>query len=400
MAINKGISFFQNFYSFCVKYTRPMADIVVKKVTDSPEMKKFIMFPWKVYKDDNVWVAPIISQYKKLFDKKHNPFYRHGEAEFYIAEKNGEIVGRIAAIKNDLHTETWKDGVGFFGYFESFNDQEVANALLAKAQEQLKIWGFTEMRGPASPSSNEEYGVLIDNFTDPHVLLSTYNARYYYDLYQKAGLTGIKKLYAIKFPGQAIKDKSGERLARLRQTVVARTGITFESLDMKKFKEAVTTFKGLFNEAWSTVNNHGWVPLTDEEFDVITADLKQITDPDLVMLARVDGKVVGGVICLPDYNEIFKSWKGKLFPFNFIDMFTKKKTITCLRIVILGVLPEYQKKGLDAIMYYEILERGMAKGMVWAEASYIVEDNMPMFKPLMNIGGEIYKTYMVMEKNI
>lgn len=377
-----------------------MADIVVKKVTDTPDMKRFIMFPWKVYKDDKIWVAPIISQYKKLFDKKYNPFYQHGEAEFFIAEKNGEIVGRIAAIKNNLHTETWKDKVGFFGYFESFNDQEVANALLGTVQNQLKEWGFDQMRGPASPSSNEEYGVLIDNFTDQHVLLSTYNAPYYYDLYQKSGLVGIKKLYAIKFPGLAIREKSGERLGKLRDTVMARTGIKFESLDMKKFKEAVTTFKGLFNEAWSTVNNHGWVPLTDAEFDVITGDLKQITDPDLVMLARVDGKVVGGVICLPDYNEIFKSWKGKIFPFNFIDMFTKKRKIQCLRIVILGVLPEYQKKGLDAIMYYEILERGLAKGMTWAEASYIVEDNMPMFKPLMNIGGEIYKTYMVVEKNI
>ena len=169
---------------------------------------------------------------------------------------------------------------------------------------------------------------------------------------------------------------------------------------MKKFKEAVTTFKGLFNEAWTTENNHGWVPLTDEEFDVVTNDLKQITDPDMVMLAKVGDKVVGGVICLPDYNEIFKSWRGNIFPFHWVDLFTKRKKIKCLRIVILGVLPEYQKKGLDAIMYYEILERGLKKGLVFAEASYVVEDNMPMFKPLISIGGEIYKTYQVMEKNI
>ncbi len=377
-----------------------MSDIVVRKVTGTPEMKKFIMLPWKIYRDDKIWVAPLISQYKKMFDKKKNPFFLHGDAEFFIAEKNGEIVGRVAAITNQLHTETWKDKVAFFGFFECINDQEVANALLDTAAKHLKSIGYDQMRGPASPSSNEDYGVLIDNFTGQHVLLSTYNAPYYYDLYQKSGLVGIKKLFAIKFPGLLIREKSGERLGRLRTAVMERTGITFESLNMNKFKEAVTTFKGLFNEAWTTENNHGWVPLTDAEFDAITADLKAITWPDLVMLAKVGDKVVGGVICLPDYNEIFKSWRGKLFPFNWIDMFTKKKKIECLRIVILGVLPEYQKKGLDAIMYYEILERGLAKGLVWAEASYIVEDNMPMFKPLMNIGGEIYKTYMVMEKNI
>jgi GNAT superfamily N-acetyltransferase len=377
-----------------------MADITIKKVTNTPEMNKFIRLPWKIYKNDEVWVAPIKSQYKHIFDKKRNPFFIHGDADFFIAEKNGEVVGRIAAITNRLHNETWKDKVGFFGFFECINDQDVANALIEAAAKHLKALGFDQLRGPASPSSNEDYGVLIDNFKSQHVLLSTYNAPYYYDLYQRAGLAGIKELYAIKFPGLLIREKSGERLSKLRKAVMERTGISFESLDMKKFKEAVTTFKGLFNEAWTTVNNHGWVPLTDAEFDVITGDLKQITDPDLVMLARVDGKVVGGVICLPDYNEIFRSWKGNIFPFHWIDMFTKKKKIKCLRIVILGVLPEYQKKGLDAIMYYEILERGLAKGMDWAEASYIVEDNMPMFKPLMNIGGEIYKTYKVMEKNI
>jgi tRNA(Met) C34 N-acetyltransferase TmcA len=106
------------------------------------------------------------------------------------------------------------------------------------------------------------------------------------------------------------------------------------------------------------------------------------------------------MICLPDWNEVFKSWKGNIFPFNWIDLFTKKKKIKCLRVVILGVLPEYQKKGLDVVMYHEVMRRGLDKGMEWAEASYIVEDNMPMFKPLMNIGGEVYKTYKVMEMPI
>lgn len=377
-----------------------MSEIKVRKVTDTPEMNKFIMLPWEIYKNDNVWVAPIISQYKKIFDKKVSPFFLHGDAEFFIAERDGKIVGRVAAINNYGHTETWNDKVGFFGFYESIDDQNVCNALLDAAKDQLKKWNFEQMRGPASPSSNEDYGVLVDNFKDPHILLSTYNAPYYHKLYQGYGLAGIKKLFAIKFDGQKIKDQSGERLEKLSQMVLERTGIVYENLNMKKFAEGVKTFKGLFNEAWTTINNHGWVPLTDAEFDFITGDLKDITDPELVMLAKKDGKVVGGVICLKNYNEIFKSWKGKIFPFNFIDMFTKKNKIQCLRIVILGVLPEYQKKGLDVVMYYEIMKRGMAKGMSWAEASYIVEDNMPMFKPLMNIGGEIYKTYHVMEKNI
>lgn len=377
-----------------------MAEINVRKVQNEADLKKFIMLPWKIYKNDPVWVAPIIGDYKKIFDRKKSPFFLHGEMEYFIAEKNGEIVGRVAAINNHTHNEIWKDRTGFFGFFECIDDQAAANALLDAAKEHLKTWSFDNMRGPASPSSNEEYGVLIDNFKDQHVLISTYNAPWYLKLYQGYGLKNIKELYAIRFPGREIQEKQGERLAKLRNAVLERTGIHFEDLDMKKFADGVKTFKGLFNEAWNTTNNHGWVPLTDEEFDFITHSLKPVTDPELVIMAKKGDQVVGGMICLPDWNEVFKSWKGKVFPFNWIQLFTKKRSMKCLRIVILGVLPEYQKKGLDVVMYYEILNRGLAKGMEWAEASYIVEDNMPMFKPLMNIGGEIYKKYWVMEKSI
>lgn len=377
-----------------------MATVSVRRVENKADLKKFIMLPWKIYKNDPVWVAPIIGDYKKIFDRKKSPFFLHGEMEYFIAERNGELVGRVAAINNHTHNEIWKDKVGFFGFFECIDDQEVANALLDAARDHLKTWSFDTMRGPASPSSNEEYGVLIDNFKDQHVLISTYNAPWYLKLYQGYGMKNIKELYAIRFPGKEIEAAQGERLKKLKDAVLSRTGIHFEDLNMKKFADGVKTFKGLFNEAWNTTNNHGWVPLTDEEFDFITGSLKPITDPRFVIMAKKGDEVVGGMICLPDWNEVFKSWKGRIFPFNWIQLFTKKNKIKCLRVVILGVLPEYQKKGLDVVMYHEVMRRGLDKGMVWAEASYIVEDNMPMFKPLMNIGGEIYKKYWVMEKGI
>lgn len=377
-----------------------MNGISVRKVANKKDLNRFMMLPWKIYKNDPVWVAPIIGDYKKVFDPTKSPFFLHGEMAYFLAERNGELVGRIAAIRNRLHNETWKDKVGFFGFFECIDDQEVANALLDAAEQQLKEWGFDQMRGPASPSSNEDYGVLIDNFKDQHVLISTYNAPYYFKLYQGYQLQPIKELYAIRFPGKEIEKNQGERLRKLTDAVLQRTGVHFENLNMKKFAEGVKTFKGIFNQAWNTTFNHGWVPLTEEEFDFITSSLKAITDPELVLIAKKGDQVVGGMICLPDWNEVFKKWRGKVFPFNWIDLFTKKRSIKCLRVVILGVLPEYQKKGLDVVMYHEVMRRGLDKGMEWAEASYIVEDNMPMFKPLMNIGGEVYKTYKVMEKPI
>jgi GNAT superfamily N-acetyltransferase len=377
-----------------------MAKIEVVEVKEGNGLDKFIRLPWQIYAKDPIWVAPLMDSYKKLFDSKVCPFFHHGRMDYFIALMDGKVVGRVAAIANDLHNETWKDKTGFFGFFESIDHQEVANALLEAARQRLEDWGFTHMRGPASPSSNEEYGVQVDGFEHQHVILSTYNAPYYFKLYTGFGLVSIKELYAFRFDGKKILEKNQERIDRLSAALSQRMNFELVDLDMKKFEEGVKTFKGIFNEAWTTNHNHGWVPLTDAEFDFITGDLKQITDPRLVMFAKVNGQVVGGAICLPDYNEIFRSWKGKLFPFNWIDMFTKPKKIKCVRIVILGVLPAYQKKGLDAIMYAEITKRGLARGATWAEASYIVEDNEPMKRPLLNIGGEIYKTYKVMEKPI
>lgn len=375
-----------------------MSEIVVTEALSAQDRKAFIFLPWEIYKNDKVWVAPIISDYKKVFDKNVSPFFKHGDMRLFIARKNGKVVGRVAAIKNTLHNEIWNDKTGFFGFFECFDDQDVANALLDRAAEALKEWGFDAMRGPASPSSNEDYGVQIDGFEHQHVILSTYNAPYYYKLYSIYGLQSIKELYAFRFDGRKMLEKNMERLERFEALLKQRNNFELVDLDMKQFDAAVKQFKEIFNTAWTTNYNHGWVPLTDAEFDFITSGLKQITDPRLVMFAKMDGKIVGGCICLPDYNEIFKSWKGKIFPFNWIDMFTKKNKIQCIRIVILGVLPEYQKRGLDAIMYKEIIKRGLARGATWAEASYIVEDNEPMKRPLLNIGGEIYKTYKVMEK--
>jgi GNAT superfamily N-acetyltransferase len=377
-----------------------MANIEILEAKEGKLLNAFIKLPWKIYKDDKIWVAPLLDGYKKVFDSSKSPFFLHGKMNYFIARKNGEFVGRVAAIANALHNETWNDKTGFFGFFECIDDQEVANALLDAAKARLEEWGFTAMRGPASPSSNEDYGVQVDGFEHQHVILSTYNAPYYFKLYSNYGLKPIKDLFAFRFDGRAILEKNQERIERLEAALKARMNFELVDLDMKKFDEGVKTFKGIFNQAWTTQNNHGWVPLTDAEFDFITSDLKQITDPRLVMFAKVDGKVVGGCICLPDYNEIFRSWKGKLFPFNWIDMFTKAKKINCIRIVILGVLPEYQRRGLDAIMYKEITRRGLERGATWAEASYIVEDNEPMKKPLLNIGGEIYKTYRVMETTI
>jgi GNAT superfamily N-acetyltransferase len=157
-------------------------------------------------------------------------------------------------------------------------------------------------------------------------------------------------------------------------------------------------FKDLWNQAWKA--NHGFVPLTKEEIEFIAEDLKSIADYNLILFAKIGEKLVGGTIVLRDFNYITKKMNGRLFPFNFIKFFTLKKKIKWIRIVILGVLPEYQRRGIDAVLYNEIIKRASALGCEWAEASFILESNVMMNRALESIGGEVYKKYRVLEMRI
>ncbi|MCX8010380.1 MAG: hypothetical protein N3A61_04455, partial [Ignavibacteria bacterium] len=153
--------------------------IQIHEVKTKKDLKEFILFQWQIYKGDPYWVPPLIMERKKLLDVKRNPFFLHSEIGMFIARKNGNAVGRIAAIKNDRHNEFHHDKVGFFGFFESINDKEVANTFLDNAKPWLKSKGLDSMRGPANPSSNDEYGLLIEGFNDSPRILMTYNPPYY-----------------------------------------------------------------------------------------------------------------------------------------------------------------------------------------------------------------------------
>ncbi len=165
-----------------------MSDIKVR-IAEENEIPKFIKFAWEIYKDDPYWVPPLIMEKKQILNRKKNPFFKEAEMELFFAERDGKIVGRIAAIKNDIHNKIHNENIGFFGFFESINDQEVANALLSKAEEWIKAKGLDAMRGPANPSSNEEWGLLVEGFEDSPRMMMTYNPKYYIELIENYGLS-------------------------------------------------------------------------------------------------------------------------------------------------------------------------------------------------------------------
>lgn len=373
-----------------------MSNVNIIKVENQKDLMRFIKFQWKIYEGDEHWVPPLLMDRKKLLNKIKNPFYQHAEVDFFLATKDGELVGRIAAIKNDLHNKYHNDEVGFFGFFECINDQAVANALFDTAKKWLKDRGFKEMRGPANPSSNDEYGMLLEGFNDEPRLLMTYNPKYYLDLCEKYGLKKAKDLYAYKLESEKVT--SSVKLKRVAELAKTRAKMEIKQLDMKQFEKELDKVKEVYNKAWAP--NWGFVPMTDEEIDAMAKDLKPLVEPSLVLFGEIDGKVMGFALVMLDYNQVFKSMNGKLFPFGFLKLYTQKKKITWSRIITLGIIPEYQKKGLDATFYYEIVMRARKLGILLGEASWVLEDNDMMNRGAQVMNGELYKKYRIYGMNI
>lgn len=368
----------------------------IVKVSSNSDRNTFLKFPHELYADNQYWVAPINMDIKPLLTPGKHSFYEYGEMELFLAKKDGKVVGRIAAILNNRYNDEHNSTTGFFGFFECINDQEVANLLLDTAKEWLQSKGQTIMHGPASPSSNYDYGLLVDAFEDSPRVMMTYNFPYYQTLLENYDLKLAQRLFAYKF---VVKDSIlNERVNKIAELALKRSNVTLRFIDLKQMKSEVEKIKKIYNAAWES--NWGHVSFTEREFDDLAKGLKMIADQSLVIFAEVDGKPIGLAAAVRDYNYIFKQMKGSLFPFNFLKMFTQKNKIKWSRVLILGLLPEYQRKGLDAALYRQLLIEADKLGIDYGEGSWILEDNQMMNRGLQTLGGEVYKTYHIYEKKI
>jgi GNAT superfamily N-acetyltransferase len=335
-----------------------------------------------------------------LLSRTKNPFFEHAEAEYFIAERDGDTVGRIAAISNRLHNETHEDRVGFFGFFESIDDQAVANELFAAATEWCRGHGHDVLRGPASFSVNDECGLLVDGFGTSPTLMMPHNPWYYIDLIERAGFSKAKDLLVYQGGSEEGYVPVPERLARATELMRQRQGITLRPLNMKDFDGEVERIKELYNSAWE--KNWGFVPMTDHEIDHLAEQFKPVVIPELVPMAEKDGKLIGFGIALPDLNVVFRTNRsGRLFPVIFRLLWDlKMKRIRRARILLLGVIPPYQGKGIDAALYHWIWTKSAERGIYWGEAGWILEDNPAMNAGLEKMTFRVYKTYRLYDRAI
>jgi GNAT superfamily N-acetyltransferase len=370
-----------------------MSSISIRPVHTKADEKKFIRFQWVPYAGNPAWVPPLLMDRRKAIDRKGNPFYAHAAMEMFLAERDGAVVGRIAAIVNDNHIKEHHEKVGFFGFFECLNDQAVANALFDAACAWLKTRGMEAVRGPVSPSVNDEYGMLIEGFDLPPTIMMSYNPPYYPALVEGYGFAKIKDLYAYKVERDKVFT---DKLVRGAEIVRKRTGAVIRTIDFSKFESEVKVIRELYSRGWES--NWGEIPMTEEEFAYVAKDLKAIADPRVIIFAEINGKAVGFGMSLPDLNQILiKNRKGYLLP-ALVRIMLFKKRINLVRIVILGVLPEYRSTGLGGLLFYETGRRGVDSGYPTGEASWVLEDNVMMNRGAEMMQGEIWKRYRLFQK--
>ena len=365
-------------------------------VSSKDEKQEFIRFPYSHYSNDKYWVAPLLIEQKKLLDTDKNPFYKNAEISLFNASYNGKPAGRIAAIIDRRYNKYHDTNTGFFGFFECIDNQSTANILFKVAEDWLNEKGMDQVLGPANPGMMDEIGILVEGFDKYPSIMMPYHKKYYDRIIKNAGYKKEMDLLTYLVTQDSV---DRDRASRAVEIVKKRLpGIHIRKIKLRKIKDEVKIIRDIFNSSWK--NNWGFIPLSAAEFDQLASDLKTIVDDDFAHIAEIDGKPVAFSVALPDYNQIFRTMDGKLFPFGLFKILLNRGKINKVRTALMGVLPEYQGRGIDVLLHREAIENGLKKDVYSSEVGWILENNVQMIRVAEKIGGTIDKRYRMYSKKL
>ncbi|MFQ3573784.1 MAG: N-acetyltransferase [Thermodesulfovibrionales bacterium] len=363
------------------------------KVSSRSDLKDFIFLPFKLYRSDQKYIPPLLNEQKRRFSNK-NPFYLHSKVNLYLVKKDGETVGRIASIINRNHNDYHKDKTGFFGFFESHNDLNIASCLFEQVIKDLKSEGLNTVVGPMNFSTNEECGFLLEGYEEPPMILMPYNFSYYHELLSSLGFEKAKDLYAFIY---TLQERLPDKVYRV-SSICEKKGVKVRYMNKKSFHRDLMDFKNIYNDAWA--DNWGFVPITDEEINFTSKELKPIANEELIAIAYADDLPVGFLGVIPDFNQVLRHLNGRLNPITILKALYHKKRISQGRLLLFGIRKRFRNRGIDALLYREVHKGLLKSGIKRIEFSWILEDNTDTINLAELFGGVLYKKYRIYSKKI
>ncbi len=375
--------------------------VEIREHAPGSDNKEFVNFHHDLFRDDSAWVAPLNMEVRERLTPGQNPFFEHAEAALFTAHRDGVMVGRISAQVDHAHLEIHGDDAGFFGFFETVDDQSVADALLGAAEAWLVERGMKVMRGPYSLSINEEVGTLVEGFEHPPVMMMPHARAYQGALAEGYGLEKAKDVLAWSYD---VTQEMPPRAKRAWQAMNDLPEFSFRSVDPSRMRDELDIILDIFNDAWR--ENYGFVPATEAEVRKMAQDMRLIIDSNFAFFAMVEGREVGMCVALPNMNEAARDLEGRLFPFGFLKLLwrLKVKRPRTARLMLLGIRSELrgQRRYMPMAMAIiaEVARRGQAHGMDWAELGWTLEDNRRINAAIRSVNGKVYKRYRIYEKAI
>ena len=362
-------------------------------ITDGDkQLTAFAQFPYDLYKKDPYWVGELKADTLKLL-RPDNAFWMYARRKLLLAYKDGQLTGRLCAIVNDTYNVYHQENIGFFGFFDCINDPEVSHALFAEGEKWLHQQGVNAVRGPASPSSNYPYGLLIEGYDSMPAIMMPYNAPYYADLIEREGFSKIKDLLAFE-------RTRNDKFSPLFEKIVARAsrakGVNLRRIDLKNLTQEAAIIRDIYNKSWA--DNWGHTPISEAEIQNMVQELKPVLRVEGTCIAEINGVPAGFYIAIPNMNHVLKILRGSLAnPIRTLRALWAWKHIRDARLIMLGVDPAHRKRGLDLVLINHIVKYGVA---IWdkAELSWILEDNEGIIRAMTEAGCYPIKRYRLYQK--
>jgi hypothetical protein len=369
--------------------------VVVRPAASWRDRRRFQRLPWSIYAGDRNWVPPILAQERELLGWGHHPFFDNAEIVTLLAERDGRAAGRLAVLINHVHNRKYNERRGFFGFFECVDDAAVAGRLFEAGQDWLRQRGMTAVRGPTNPSLNYTCGLLIDGFDCPPCFLMTYNRPYYAALLEACGFAKAQDMYAYEMDTNLLQ----VLVKRYKPAVLAvlnRPDLVIRSIDPARLRQEIETYLDIYNR--SLDGTWGFTPLQPQEARHIASELRHLIVPQFTAFAEIDGRPIGAVFALLDYNQILYKLNGRLFPFGFVRLMTGQRKITTVRAMAMTMVPGYQDAGLGVVLIDNLTGPAAKWGIQRWELSWVLESNSRSRGSLERAGMKRTKTYRIYDK--